>query len=258
MLLGKEVENHAKAYIVFKSHHGILAGTNVVDALASELGLPTKWNFSEGSELERSQLIGEITGKLGNLLAFERISLNILTRLSGIATKCSKLNELAKNSGFSGVLAGTRKTTPGLMHLEKYAMTVGGFQTHRMNASESPTIIKDNHWIAKKDLFTALERKSLPFHNKIEVECNSLKMALEVAAWGADILMLDNFSLSEAREATKKIKELYPKILVELSGGIDEENIEAYACIPGVDIISCGAVTQKASYADFSMRIDTE
>ena len=258
LLLGKEAENCATGYIVFKSLNGILAGTNVVDALASEVGLFTKWKCSEGCTLQNGQVIGEITGKLGDLLVVERISLNVLTRLTGIATKCSKLRKLAGNCGYSGVLAGTRKTTPGFMMLEKYAMTVGGFQTHRMNASESPTIIKDNHWSAKEGLFSTLDRKSLPFHNKIEVECNSLEMALEVADWGADILMLDNFSPKDAKEATEAIKERFPRVLVEVSGGIDEENIELYASIPNVDVISCGAVTQKACYADFSMRISSD
>lgn len=254
--LENQGETKATARILFKSSEAILAGTNVVDALAKELNLQVEWHFKEASNLQKGQTVGIIRGKLSNILSMERLALNLLTRLTGIATKCERLKSIALNCGFSGMLAGTRKTTPGLNLLEKYAMSVGGFAPHRANLSESPIIIKDNHFHARKDLLnTSLRNGNFIFNAKIEVECDSLEMAVKAAKWGADIVMLDNFSPSKASEAVMELKKEFPHLLVEISGGIDEENIQAYASIPNVDIISCGAVTQKVVYADFSLQI---
>lgn len=250
LLAGKFV----KAEIVAKAE-GILAGRPFVDAIFSELDCKISWMAAEGSLVKAPTIIAQIEGDAQNVLLGERPALNLLARLSGIATKSSRIGRLCTATGYQGRIAGTRKTTPGFRLAEKYALQVGGADPHRFDLS-SAIMLKDNHIDIFGSISEAvyLARKQCSFTQKIEVECRSLHEAVEAASSGADIVMLDNFKAEEAKIVAEKVKAAFPHVLVEVSGGISEENIVNYLC-QSIDVISMGTLTQDQHHIDFSMRI---
>uniref|UniRef100_A0A3Q3FNP4 Nicotinate-nucleotide pyrophosphorylase [carboxylating] n=1 Tax=Labrus bergylta TaxID=56723 RepID=A0A3Q3FNP4_9LABR len=189
------------------------------------------------------------------LLLGERPALNCLARASGIATRCSQLRAIATDGVWHGEVAGTRKTTPGFRLVEKYAMLVGGVSMHRQDLS-GMVMLKDNHVWASGSITQAVKavRSVCGFSSKIEVECRSAEEGRQAAQAGADIVMLDNFVPQELHVAAFALKEDFPTLLVEASGGVTPENLASYFS-PHVDIISLGCITQGCPVVDFSLKV---
>ncbi|KAJ1749337.1 nicotinate-nucleotide diphosphorylase (carboxylating) [Coemansia sp. RSA 1821] len=219
------------------------------------------WNFEEGAEIipnDRKVEVAVVQGPARLILMGERLALNILARCSGVASRARRLRSIADSCGFQGIVAGTRKTTPGFRLVEKYGMQVGGADTHRMDLS-SMVILKDNHIWATGSITNAVKqaRTVAGFSIKIEVECQSEAEAMEAIDAGADIVMLDNFNPSELELAAASIKASLgakKQVLIEASGGITEANAAEYM-VPGIDIISFGSMTQSVPHVDFSLKI---
>lgn len=203
----------------------------------------------DGDRIKSGTEIAKLTGKTRVLLSAERVALNLLQHMSGIATLTSKYVEQIK--GTKAQVLDTRKTLPGLRQLEKYAVRIGGGKNHRMGLYDM-ILIKDNHIEAAGSITKAVEsaRKKMP-KLKIEVETRNLEEVREAVAAKADIIMLDNMPLEMMREAVKLIN---GRALVEASGNVMLEAIRAIA-ETGVDYISCGALTHSAPAADISMKI---
>jgi len=210
------------------------------------------------------------------ILLGERVALNILARCSGIATKSASLVKALRSCGWNGILAGTRKTTPGFRIVEKYGILVGGADPHRHDLS-SMTMLKDNHiWACANKSGATDSIKSIAaaipmavqaakaaggFATKVEVECRSIEEANAAIAAGADIIMLDNFTADGVRDAARRLKQEWAakgkppgSFLIEVSGGLTEKNVEAYAC-PDVDILSTSSIHQGTPIVDFSLKV---
>jgi len=222
-----------------------LLGAHVVEARA------------DGSPVRPGDVVMRVRGPARSLLAAERTALNFLMRMSGIATATAELLARAREANPCVRLAATRKTAPGLRHFDKKAVELGGGDTHRLRLDDC-VLIKDNHLAVVGDVAEAVRRarEAVSFTRKIEVEVSSPEEALEAARAGADIVMLDNFTVEEVRRALKLLEEegLREKVLVEASGRIGPDNIADYAGT-GVDIISCGYITHSARALDFSMEL---
>ncbi|KAH9525447.1 hypothetical protein Btru_001458 [Bulinus truncatus] len=242
--------------VLLMKEAGVLAGTPFVDAIFTELDCVIQWHVQEGDHIEPIKKIATVTGKVRHLLLGERVALNCITRASGIATMARRLTQKAEAAGWNGEVAGTRKTTPGFRLVEKYALIVGGVSTHRHDLS-SMIMLKDNHiWTAGSITQAVKDARVVGgFSLKIEVECRSLEEAIEAAEAGAEIVMLDNFSSESAEKASRELKQAFPKLLIEISGGITEENLTDF-CLPDVDVISLGKLTQGYSTIDMSFKIN--
>ncbi|XP_069507746.1 nicotinate-nucleotide pyrophosphorylase [carboxylating] [Ambystoma mexicanum] len=234
---------------------GVLAGVPFFDAVFHELGCAVEWTHTEGTWLEPVTRVALVRGKVRHLLLGERVALNCLARCSGIATAAWKVVSQAKDTQWHGQVAGTRKTTPGFRLVEKYAMLVGGASTHRYDLS-SLVMLKDNHIWSAGNITQAVEdaKRVAGFSLKIEVECRSIKEAREAAQAGADIVMLDNFQAQEVHTVAQLLKSEFPRLTVEASGGISEENVTQFFS-PHVDVVSLGALTQAFQVVDFSLKI---
>lgn len=205
--------------------------------------------FAEGAEAKRGDVLGEVAGKTRVLLAGERVSLNLLQRLSGIATLTSRF--VAAVRGTNARIVDTRKTTPCLRFMEKYAVRMGGGANHRFGLFDG-ILIKDNHIEEVGDVKNAVKLAKAGYHlAKIEVEVENLKELQEAVEAGADIVMLDNMSLDDMREAVRIAD---GRVTIEASGNMNLENIRETA-ETGVDLISVGALTHSAFAADISMKI---
>ena len=204
---------------------------------------------SDGDEVKAGQLMGKVRGDIRVLLSGERVALNYLQRMSGIATYTHSVAELLKGSKTK--LLDTRKTTPNMRIFEKYAVRVGGGYNHRYNLSDG-VLLKDNHIGAAGGVAQAVKmaRDYAPFVRKIEVEVENLDMVREAVDAGADIIMLDNMSPDEMREAIRIID---GRAETECSGNVTKENIARLTEL-GVDYISSGALTHSASILDISMK----
>lgn len=249
-------EQRGEAKLLGKSK-GILAGVPFFTELFKKLDVSIEWHMNEGDVIEPVIKVATISGLVRNILIGERTALNILSRTSGIATQASDIIKLAQSNNYSGKIAGTRKTTPGLRLVEKYALLVGGADTHRMDLS-SMIMLKDNHISALGSISEAVAKaRSLGnFSLKIEVECQNFKEAEEAIQAKADIIMLDNFSPKDLKETAKTLKQKYQtnNFLIEASGGITKNNISNYFS-NDVDIISLGSLTQDIRPVDFSLKI---
>lgn len=239
-----------KAQIVAKAD-GVLAGMPVVERVFSRLDpklLVTAWQ-PEGSRLERGKIIAEVSGSVASILTGERVALNFLQHLSGIASRTHSLVQLI--TGSSAVLVDTRKTIPGLRQLEKYATRMGGARNHRFGLYDG-VMIKDNHIVAAGGNITqavAMARAAIPHTIKIEVEAEDLDMVAEALAAGADIILLDNMGIAMMKAAVELVQ---GRALTEASGGITEITIAEVAAT-GVDMISVGAITHSAPALDLSL-----
>ncbi len=205
----------------------------------------------DGDRLNAGSVIAEISGCATGILSGERLALNFLQRLSGIATKTESL--VSQVAGTGTMIADTRKTTPGLRVLEKYAVRMGGGRNHRMNLADG-VLIKDNHIRAAGGIAAAIEaaRNKAPQTLKIEVEVESIREVEEALNAGADIIMLDNMSSELMEEAVKLIN---GRALTEASGNMDNRDLREVANT-GVDMISLGALTHSVSALDISLRFD--
>ena len=205
---------------------------------------------TDGEDLSSSTVIATISGPLRSLLTAERVALNLLQRLSGIATLTRQyVNGI---EGTKARIVDTRKTTPGLRALEKYAVRIGGGKNHRFGLFDG-ILIKDNHIAAVGSLTEAVKRarEKVPHTLKIEVETENLDQVREAISAGAEIIMLDNMDIETMKEAVKLIN---GKALIEASGGINLNNVRQVA-ETGVDLISVGAITHSARSMDISMEI---
>jgi nicotinate-nucleotide pyrophosphorylase (carboxylating) len=203
--------------------------------------------ISEGSEFAR------IEGPANVLLTGERTALNLLQRLSGVATLTKAYVDAI--SGTGARIVDTRKTTPGLRVLEKYAVTVGSGQNHRFGLDDG-VLIKDNHIALAGGIRRAVElaRRAVPHLMKIEVEVQNQSQLREAIAARAEIIMLDNMSVEEIRESVQMIREKAPDVIIEASGGVRLDGVRELAeC--GVDLISVGALTHSATAVDISLKI---
>lgn len=203
--------------------------------------------FKDGDRVNNIK-IAEIEGNARSILAAERVSLNLLQRMSGISTKTFNIVSKLKNTVS---IADTRKTTPCLRMLEKYAVKVGGGSNHRFNLSDG-VLIKDNHISAVGGITNAVNsaRKNIPHTIKIEVETETLEQVKEALECRADIIMLDNMDIETMKEAVKIINK---KAVVEASGNMDKKDLIKVAST-GVDIISIGALTHSVESADISLK----
>ncbi|XP_035224739.1 nicotinate-nucleotide pyrophosphorylase [carboxylating]-like [Stegodyphus dumicola] len=242
-------------FTIYMKSPGILAGIPFVNAVFNELDLTPQWLHREGEDLKPVTEVAKINGPARNLLLAERVVLNILSRSSGVATSVSKMSRALVEAGWKGILAGSRKTTPGFRMVEKYALLIGGADMHRYDLS-SMIMLKDNHISIYGSIHKAIEevRKYSSFALKIEVECNSLKDALEACKANCDVVMLDNFQPEELKKTALTLKLQFPDILIEASGGISMENVTDYVN-PWIDIISSSSLVQGYKTVDFSMKV---
>ena len=231
---------------------GVVAGLPLVVSLFSILAPETKVELlvEEGSKVKGNTPLAKVTGPALALLRGERTLLNLLQRLSGIATLTRRMVEAISST--KAQLVDTRKTTPGLRLLEKYAVTVGGAINHRMGLYDC-AMIKDNHIKVAGSIRAAVEalRKTIPYTSRIEVEVKNLQELKEALEAGADLVLLDNMDLATLREAVSIAR---GKALTEASGGITIENVLEVART-GVDYISSGAMVHHATWIDISMKI---
>lgn len=231
---------------------GIAAGIGVSRAVFEYLDRSIQFEDlkSDGDRLGPGEVIARVTGSTRTLLTGERLALNFMQRLSGIATKTWQMAELIKYE--KAELVDTRKTTPGLRNLEKYAVTVGGARNHRFGLYDG-VMIKDNHIKAVGGIQKAVTaiRQQAPHTLKIEVEVENLEQLEEALTARADIIMLDNMDITVMKQA---VEITAGKALLEASGGINEETIVEVART-GVDFISCGALTHSAASLDISFKI---
>lgn len=239
---------------------GVLAGVPFADYVFEHLGCTAEWLRPEGHIITQEEAaakspVAKVTGPTRNLLMAERTALNILSRASGVATAAHAAMEVARAHKWQGKVAGTRKTTPGFGIVEKYALLVGGADTHRMDLS-AMVMLKDNHIWSTGSISesVARARSACGFSTKIEVECTSERDAIEAGEAGADVIMLDNYVGEELTAVSTRIKQRWPSIIIEASGGITHETMPSFFA-PSVDIISSGALTNGYATLDFSLKV---
>lgn len=230
---------------------GIIAGLDVFARAFTLLDDKVWFEFfvKDGDEVHKGQKLAKVVGSIRAILSAERVGLNYLQRMSGIATYTHQVVSLLAGTGIT--LVDTRKTTPNMRVFEKYAVTVGGGKNHRYNLSDG-VLLKDNHISAAGGVAKAiaLAKAYAPFVRKIEVETETLDMVREAVEAGADIIMLDNMSHDMMKEAVTLID---GRAETECSGNVTKENIAALADI-GVDYISSGALTHSAPILDLSLK----
>lgn len=244
-----------KAAIISRQE-GILAGINYTKDIFSLRGCKVRIIKKDGNKVKPNQIVCEITGPVQTILACERTALNLLSRMSGIATKTKKLIRKIHIVNPRVKLYSTRKTAPGLRFFDKEAVKIGGGEKHRM-ALDEMVMIKDNH-LAVVGSLPRLILKARKRYKKIEVEVENQEDALLAAATGADIVMLDNFSPKEIINTVNQLKKskLRQHIKLEASGGINEKNIISFAKT-GIDMISVGEITNSVIGIDFSLEISS-
>ena len=242
---------------IMAKEQGILAGIGVAKKVFHRVDPKLKIDalLEDGAKVGSGSIITRIEGKVSSILKAERVALNFLQRLSGIASETNRYVEAVK--GLPVRIIDTRKTTPGLRLLEKYAVRVGGGENHRMNLGDG-ILIKDNHLAALrshglnlKEIITRI-RQNTSLRLKVEVETRTVQEALEAAEAGADIVMLDNMNLKYMRRAVKLI---HGAALIEASGRISLDKVRSVA-ETGVDFISVGALTHSVRALDVSLKLE--
>lgn len=255
-LIPSELEGTASLLV---KAEGILAGGEVAKRVFHKVdpSLRVEAHIEDGARVHPGDIIATISGKVISILKAERVALNFLQRLSGTASLTAQY--VAKIRGLGATIVDTRKTTPGLRLLEKYAVRTGGGQNHRFHLGDG-VLIKDNHLVALrargmslKDI-VAKAKKNAPRGLKVEVEVNTIQEALEAVEGGADIIMLDNMRPEEMRQVVNLIPS---HIKTEASGGITLENVHL-AAMTGVNIISIGALTHSPKALDISLELKPE
>ncbi len=245
-----------EAQIIAKQQ-GIAAGIEESRILLKSLGLKTEAVVADGEKIEVEQVLIEILGDARTILTTERTLLNILSRMSGIATTTRRLAEKLQKAKIKAKVACTRKTAPGLLYFDKKAVRIGGGDTHRLHLDDM-ILIKDNHIKVVGNIKTAVRKvkEKASFSKKIEIEVTKAEDAVVAAEAGADIIMLDNFSPKQIEKTVKLLKKrgLLGEVLLEASGGITTENILDFAST-GVDIVSLGEITDSTEALDISLEI---
>ncbi len=252
--------------VIDSSHHmtavarakasGIIAGLPVAERVYKLLGIHFSTDLEDGDPVTKGTEIYCVQGKASKILRAERLSLNLLTHLSGIATITRRATEILEKQGVRTRVAATRKTLPGLRNLQKYAVIIGGGYPHRFGLSEV-VMLKDNHLRLLKNLQQAINQiksRMGPFV-PVEVEASNLEDARIAANAGADIIMLDNFGSALAKNAAMVLKEEFPSLTIEVSGNITLENLQEYAH-NSIDYISMGSLTHSAKSLDISCKFE--
>src|SRR5437899_3656569 len=235
----------------------VIAGLSESIILLKLLGCEGKVKIRDGQEVPAGTIILEVPGYASSLLKVERVLLNLLSHMSGVATATAELVSIAKKSGSSARIACTRKTLPGLRYFEKKAVELGGGDTHRLRLDDA-VLIKDNH-LALAGSITESVRKAkakVSFTRKVEAEATTPDHAVEAALAGADIVLLDNMKTEEVKQSVRLLeaRKLRDRLLVEVSGGITRENLADYVQT-GVDVISVGSITHSAKAIDMSLEL---
>lgn len=242
-----------RAYIIAKSD-GVMGGREYVDVLAEMYGLVCEWGFDDGEQFAVGEKLLYLSGDSKTILSLERSILDIVLHASSIATLTAQYVGAIAHTDVK--LLDTRKTRPLLREFEKYAVRCGGGINHRMGLDDS-LMLKDTHLQTIDDLdsFMAEVRLKIPFTSKVEIECEDMSMAQRAMKAGADIVMCDNMSLEMTREVVEYRNANYPHVLLEASGNVTLETIEAIAQT-GVDAISSGSIIHQANWIDLSMKVE--
>ena len=248
----------AKAEAEIVAHqNGVVAGIEEVAVLAKSLDLKIEANIADGESFKNKQIIMKIVGNTRTILTAERTIMNLLSRMSGIATATNKLVEEIRKAKLNTKIAATSKTAPGLLFFDKKAVQIGGGDTHRLHLDDL-ILVKDNHIAVAGSVENAVKkaRMNASFTKKIEVEVKNPKEAIEAAEAGADIIMLDNFTLDQTKQTIKLLEKsrIIERITLESSGGINAENLLEYAST-GVDVLSVGEITHSVKSVDLSLEI---
>jgi nicotinate-nucleotide pyrophosphorylase (carboxylating) len=248
------IDHEIKATASIKAkEEGVIAGLDVVDVIFQLLDSSITFikKINDGDEVVSGDIIAEVKGPINKILKGERLCLNLLQRMSGIATYTRHLCNLIKP--YKAKVTDTRKTVPGLRYFDRYAVVIGGGVNHRYNLSDS-ILIKDNHIKLVGGIKEALIKvKAKASHTqKIEIEVQNLNQFQEALKYGADIILLDNMSIDSIRKAVEVAQE---KVILEASGNINESNIVSFA-ETGVNIISCGALTHSVKALDINMIVE--
>src|SRR5918997_253990 len=243
----------ATAEIVCKSRFAIVCGLEEASMIFDMCGCKSQILVKDGSKVRKGMVVMNVSGYARAILKAERTVLNLLMRMSGIATETRHMGELAKGI----TILATRKTAPGLRYFDKKAVVLGGGATHRMRLDDM-VLIKDNHLVLASDLAKCirLARKNVGSSIKVECEAGTKKEALAAVAAEADTVMLDNFTPRQAEETINQIRRmgLRKKVEIELSGGINQHNIRHYSR-SRPDFISLGYITHSSRAIDFSLKI---
>jgi nicotinate-nucleotide pyrophosphorylase (carboxylating) len=243
----------ATAEIVCKSRFAIVCGLEEASMIFDMCGCKSQILVKDGSKVRKGMVVMNVSGYARAILKAERTVLNLLMRMSGIATETRHMGELAKGI----TILATRKTAPGLRYFDKKAVVLGGGATHRMRLDDM-VLIKDNHLVLASDLAKCirLARKNVGSSIKVECEAGTKKEALAAVAAEADTVMLDNFTPRQAEETINQIRRmgLRKKVKIELSGGINQHNIRHYSR-SRPDFISLGYITHSSRAIDFSLKI---
>ncbi len=236
----------------------VVCGIKIAEAVFSQLDpespeIDTK--ITDGDEVKSGTVFGTLSGFADVLLTGERLALNLMQRMSGIATLSRQYAKAVEGTGAK--IVDTRKTTPGLRLLEKYAVQVGGCKNHRMGLDDG-VLIKDNHISLAGGVKEAVNaaKENVGHLHKIEIEISNWGQLREAIRAGADIVMLDNQTPDEARKLVEMAREMNPNVLLEASGGMNLDTVRSYA-EAGVDLISVGALTHSARSMDISFKIRT-
>ncbi len=254
-------DQRGEATILYKQD-GVVCGLDVVAEVFAQVSpaLDVRRSISEGSWVESGMVVATVSGPLGPMLSGERVALNLMQRMSGIATLSRQYVEAAAKGGRARVVD-TRKTTPGLRALERYAVRAGGAHNHR-DTLQDGVLIKDNHieaaaqrGVAIPELLAAV-RAEVAHTLRLEIEVTSPQMAFAALEGGADVILLDNMTpeMMAAIVADARKEPAYARVLFEASGGITLDTIARVAAT-GVDLISCGALTHSAPALDISLDV---
>ncbi len=242
-------DEEGKAYIIAKEPC-ILAGVEEAMEVFKRLGTKAKAIKKDGDEAKAKEKVIEIEGKIKPILAGERLALNFLSKMSGIASLTNELTKMCQKKNPNVKVAATRKTTPGFRKYEKKAVVIGGGEPHRMGLYDG-ILIKDNHLVCIS--IREAIRKAKKTGMLVEVEVESMEDAVIAAEEKADIIMLDNMKPAEGRLAASKVRKINPNVIIEASGGITPENIANYTF---ADRISLGMLTHSIKSKDFSLEVE--
>lgn len=246
-------EAHRGTVELIAKQDGVIAGLQVFERTFKILDQAARFDAAvvDGQRISSGQLLGVVHADVRALLSGERVALNYLQRMSGIATKTRQAVDILAEAGSKTVIVDTRKTTPGMRIFEKEAVRLGGGGNHRFNLSDG-VMLKDNHLDAAGGIANAVKaaRSRAPFVRKIEVECETLQQVSEALEAGADIIMLDNMSTQQMKEALSLID---GRTETECSGNVDIDALQGIATL-GVDYVSSGALTHSAGILDLSMK----
>lgn len=255
-LIPEGLKTHARIIV---KEDGIIAGLEEAKILFELLGLEVKCLLKDGDRVEGGTVVMEIFGEARSILMAERTALNILMRMSGIATATRRIVDEIKACGYRTKVAATRKTAPGLRYFDKRAIALGGGDPHRLHLDDA-LLIKDNHLALSGGLREALRKakEAKSFTKMVEIEVSSVAEAIEAAEAGTNAILLDNMAPQDIRKVVEALEErgLRSKVLLEASGGITSDNVLEYAR-EGVDIVSLGSLTHSVRALDISLKVES-